>query len=218
MLYRCVIGALLFFTLFTVQRYAQSADVASYRAGEDYVVLDPPVRTRDSNKIEVVEVFWYGCSHCYNFQPLVAQWKQHLPAGVDFWQSPAIWNNTMRLHARAFYTAQALGVGEKLQQPLFNTLVVQRKPLNNEAQIESLFVDYGVDKEAFRRTFHSFGVDSQVKQAEARTRNYQISSTPEVVVNGNYRVSTRSAGGQAQMLEVVDFLIAEEQMQAIGHL
>lgn len=183
--------------------------------GQHYAVLDIPVRTRDSEKIEVVEVFWYGCSHCYKFEPIVAQWKKSLPEDVDFWQSPAIWRSVMSLHAQAFYTAQALGVSDQLHEPLFTALLVERKPLSSEGQIEELFVKYGVDREAFSKAFNSFGVKSQVKQADARQRSFGISATPEIVVNGKYRVSSRLPNGgsqsQADMLKMVDYLVAQER-------
>ena len=199
--------------LLTVASPLLSFAEEAYKQGENYIVLDQRVRTRDSNKIEVVEIFWYGCPHCYHFEPLVKQWKKSLPEDVDFWQSPAMWNAAMQVHAQAFFTAAALGVAEKLHDPLFTTLVVERKRLTNETEIEDLFADYGVDRKQFQKTFSSFSVTSQVKQADARARSYKISGTPEIVVNGKYRVTAGLAGGQAEMLKVVDYLINKEREQ-----
>lgn len=190
---------------------AQPVTEQKYQAGTHYTVLEAPVRTRDSSKVEVVEVFWYGCSHCYHFEPLVSQWKKKQATDVDFWRSPAIWNATMKLHAKAFFTANALAVTEKVHIPLFTTLVVERKRLSNKSQIEDLFADYGVDRAKFGKMFDSFSVNSLVNQADARARSYKVSGTPELVVNGKYRVGAKKAGGQAQMLEVVDFLVAKER-------
>ena len=192
-----------------------NAQPEKFVAGKNYHVLDTPVRTRDSGKIEVVEVFWYGCSHCYHFEPLIKQWKKGIAADVDFWRSPAMWNGPMKIHAQAFYAAEVLGVSEKLHTPLFTTLVVERKRLASPNDIENLFADYGVDREAFKKAFNSFGVSSKVKQADARARSYKISGTPELVVNGKYRVTAKLAGGQAQMLNVVDFLISKERAQLL---
>ncbi|WP_339340161.1 thiol:disulfide interchange protein DsbA/DsbL [uncultured Oceanicoccus sp.] len=179
--------------------------------GKNYIVLDQPVRTRDSSKVEVVEVFWYGCSHCYSFEPLIKQWKKRKPDYVDFWQSPAMWNGTMKTHAAMFYTAEILDVMDKLHDPIFTAMNVERKRLATVGEIEDFFADYGVDRQAFRKAFKSFSVNSMVKQADARARSYKITGTPEVVVNGKYRVSARLAGGQAEMLKVVDFLIEKER-------
>ncbi len=117
----------------------------------------------------------------------------------------------MKVHAHAFFAAKALGVQDTLHEPLFTALVVDRKRLANQDEIEDLFADYGVDREAFKKVFKSFSVTSQVKQADARARSYKITGNPEVVVNGKYRVTARLAGGQAQMLEVVDYLINKER-------
>lgn len=208
-------GLLMFFLQgFALQAVAQDAVVSNgsgYQAGVHYDVLAQPVRTRKRDKVEVVEVFWYGCIHCYHFEPLINDWKKKQADDVDFWQSPAIWNGAMKVHAQAFYTAKALGVLDKLHAPLFTSLVVERKRLANEEELAELFADYGVDKQAFSDTFKSFGVVSQVKQADARARSYKISGTPELIVNGKYRVSSGKAGGQKQMLDVVDFLVNKER-------
>ena len=182
-----------------------------YVAGKDYIVLDTPVRTRDRSKVEVVEVFWYGCSHCSTFDPIITAWKKRQAEDVDFWLSPAIWNGAMKLHAQAFFTAKALGVGEKLHKPFFSALLVERKKLNNPGQIEDFFARYGVPRKDFQKTFKSFSVNSQVKQADARARSYKVAGTPEIVVNGKYRVTAGLAGGQAQMLNVIDFLVNKER-------
>lgn len=183
-----------------------------YIAGEHYLLLDKPVSTHDKSKIEVVEIFWYGCPHCFTFEPMVKQWESQLPADVDFLRMPAMWNNPMKEHARIFYTAKALGVLDKIHEAIFTSLVVERKRLTDEEEIEELFVKYGVDKEAFRKTFKSFGVSNQVKQADVRTRrDYKISGTPEVIVNGKFRVTGQSAGGQGNMFKVVNYLINKER-------
>jgi len=189
--------------------FAKAED--QFVAGKHYQLLEQPVRTRDSSKVEVVEVFWYGCSHCYSFEPLVQQWKRNQSDDVDFWQSPAIWNNSMETHARMFFTAKSLNVFDQVHEPIFAMMNVERKRLTDTDDIEDIFSDFGVDREKFRKTFTSFSVNSQVKQANARARSYKISGTPELVVNGKYRVSGREAGGQTEMLQVVDFLINKER-------
>lgn len=185
----------------------ESANKPAYQAGVHYEILDIPVRTRNPNKIEVTEVFWYGCSHCFHFEPIVHQWSEQQSSDVDFQQSPAMWNDTMETHARAFYTANALGVLEILHKPLFDALNLQNKRLNTEASLEDFFVSHGVDKDKFTKTFNSFGVTSQVKQANARARSYKITGTPEVIVDGKYRISSKMAGSQINMLKVADFLV-----------
>jgi len=183
--------------------------------GEDYELISPAIRTRNPDKIEVVEFFWYGCSHCYDFEPLIQQWRKGVAEDVDFHGSPAVWNAPMELHAKAYYTAEVLGVLETMGPVLFKAMNVDRKRLQSEDEIRELFVANGVSAQDFDKAFESFGVDSMVRQAMARARAAKISGTPSMMVEGKYRVSARKAGGQAGMLEVVDFLVAKER-QARG--
>jgi thiol:disulfide interchange protein DsbA len=190
---------------------ATLANAADYVAGKHYVVLEAPVRTGDATKIEVTEVFWYGCGHCYAFEPLLEKWSKALPADVVLLRSPAIWHPTMELHARAFYTAKALNVLETLHPALFEAMNVGKNKLGTEDDIKKIFTAHGVDGELFGKTFNSFGVGSAVGQADARQRGYKISGTPEIVVEGKYRVSASQAGSHEAMLAVVDHLIATER-------
>lgn len=184
---------------------------ADYVAGQHYTVLEQPVRTRDPSKIEVVEVFWYGCVHCFHFEPLINTWDKALPADVDFWTSPAMWSENMEVHARIFYTADRLGVLQKIHGPLFKAMIDGKKPMVDPKEIEDFFAGFGVERDKFKKVFNSFGVSSLVKQANARARSYRITGTPEMVVNGKYRIDAKMAGGQAEMLKVADYLIARER-------
>jgi thiol:disulfide interchange protein DsbA len=179
-----------------------------------YEKLPVAVRTTDSARIEVVEVFWYGCQHCFHLEPLVSKWEQAIGKDIDFQRSPAMWNQRMAIHAQAFYTAQALGVLARVHGPLFNALNVDRNPLETEQQLAALFSAHGgVKPEDFHKAFNSFGVQAQVKQADARARSYGITGTPEFVINGKYRVSTRTAGSPEAMFKVIDFLVARERAE-----
>jgi len=187
-----------------------------YLAGKHYVVLDSPSRPRDESKIEVIEIFWYGCGHCYHFEPLIKKWKEGVGADVDFWQSPAMWQPVMEVHARAFYTAEALGVLDKLHAPLFSALNVEHKKLKDQQELAAFFANYEVDTETFDKAFNSFSVKGRVRQADARARGFKITGTPELVVAGKYRISGRMAGSQAEMLKVADYLIKRERAAQKG--
>jgi thiol:disulfide interchange protein DsbA len=170
-----------------------------YKEGEHYDLITPAIRTADPGKIEVTEFFWYGCGHCFNFEPLITQWKKGLADDVEFVGSPAVWNQGMELHAKAYYAAQVLGVLDKLHPVLFQAMNVDRKRLASEEEIKALFTANGVSAEDFDAAFNSFGVGSQVRQANSRARAAKITGTPEMMVNGKYRISTRKAGNQANM-------------------
>lgn len=185
---------------------------ADYKAGEDYDIIAPPIRG-SSDKIEVMEFFWYGCGHCYNFEPKVAQWKKSLPDDVKVQGSPAMWRPIMETHAKAFYAAEVLGVLDTMHMPLFQAINIDRKPLADEDSLADLFEKHGVDREEFLKAFRSFGVGSQVRQADARAKAARISGTPEMMVAGKYRISTRKAGSQEGMLKVAEFLIEKERAE-----
>jgi thiol:disulfide interchange protein DsbA len=195
---------------------ALNAQAEEYVEGEHYDLIAPVIRGK-TDKIEVTEFFWYGCGHCYNFEPKLSQWEKSLEDDVAVVGSPAMWNSQMEVHARAFYTAEALGVLEQVHMPLFQALNLDRKRLASEEELADLFAAQGVDREAFSKAYNSFGVGSQVRQANARARAARISGTPELMVAGKYRINTRKAGSQANMLKIADFLIEKvraEQAEA----
>jgi protein dithiol oxidoreductase (disulfide-forming) len=187
----------------------EETPAATYQAGVHYQVLKAPVPTSDPSKIEVAEVFWYGCGHCFRFEPMVNQWSKKQGDDVNFVKSPAMWNGLMETHARAFYAAKALGVLDKVHQPLFNALNLEKKRLADADALAGLFAQYGVAKADFNKAFKAFGVTSQVRLADANARGYKITGTPEMIVEGKYRISAKMAGGQAQMLDVVNYLVAK---------
>jgi len=179
-------------------------------AGKHYEVLAAPVPVRDKSKVEVVEIFWYGCIHCFNFEPAIKAWKAKQAGDVNFFAMPAIWNKPMELHAQAFYTAKALR-SEKAHDALFNAMNVKKNRLKTTDAVKKVFTDAGVDGEKFDKTISSFGIMSQLNLAKSRLKAYRTQGTPEMIVNGKYRVSSSLAGSQGNMLKVVDYLVAKER-------
>lgn len=202
--------SLVLMTLVALPLMALSALAEEWVEGEHYDVITPALRGK-SDKIEVTEFFWYGCTHCYSFEPQIAQWKKSLDDDVVVVGSPAMWNALMEVHAKAFYAAQVLGVLDKVHMPLFQAINVDRRRLDSEDELAALFVANGVAREDFQRAFNSFGVGSQVRQANSRARSARITGTPEMMVAGKYRISTRKAGSQANMLKLATFLIEKER-------
>ena len=193
--------------------YAVAEDVTgTYVAGVDYDLITPPVRGIDADNIEVTEFFWYGCGHCYTFEPMLEQWKKIQPDDVSFRGIPAVWAEKMELHAKAYYAADTLGVLDTMNSVIFQAMNVDNNPLASQADIAALFVANGVSEDDFNKAFNSFGVSSQVRQGIAIAKSAQIAGTPALMVNGKYNVSTRKAGSQADMLKVVDFLVEQERI------
>ncbi|GAB5452946.1 MAG: thiol:disulfide interchange protein DsbA [Halioglobus sp.] len=197
--------------LFALSCSAQEEPM-TYVAGKHYDLITKDVaRTASRDKIEVAEFFWYGCGHCFTFEPLVKEWKTELADDVEFRPIPAVWRDFMELHARAFYAAEALGVLDTLHPVIFQAMNVDRKRLDSESEIKALFTANGVSSDDFDKAFSSFGVGSQVRQAGSTAKSAGLTGTPSMMVEGKYLISTQKAGSQADMLKVVDFLVEKER-------
>jgi len=187
------------------------AQLERYVAGTHYTELRNPVNTPDPAKVEVLEVFWYGCSHCFRFEPLVNDYEQNAPDYVDFNRFPAMWNALMKVHAQVYYAAESLDALDVLHEPIFNAINLEGNRLANERQIGALFQEHGISQSDFESAFNSFSVRTKVNQAESRMTDYQIRSTPNMVVNGKYLVATGEAvRTQQEMMDVVRFLVDKE--------
>ena len=190
------------------------AETEKYQAGVHYEVLPQPIRTADATKIEVNEVFSYTCGHCFNFEAVLHPWSEQLADDVDFQQTPAVWQPALEPHARAYYSAAMLKVLDKVHMPIFEAIHVKREAVRTEADFAAIFAAQGIDSDKFSKAYNSFGMSSMVNQAKARVRGYRVQGTPEIIVNGKYRVSTRQTGGFDGMLSVADFLIEKERSAA----
>ena len=189
---------------------AFTVNAAEFQEGVDYVELPVPVETRDSNKIEVVEVFSYACIHCYNLEPIVAAWLQTAPDDVDFHRLPLVTQRLLPL-AQAFFAADTMGVLDRIHMPMFAAIHEYGIDMSRREYVRRLFVrDAGVDEEEFMRVYDSFGVQSRVRQADAKGRTYRILATPSVVVNGRYVTESGRVGLQG-MFAVVNHLIDLER-------
>ncbi len=179
--------------------------------GKDYESIVPaqPIDDRDG-RVEVVELFWYGCPHCHRFEPYIERWVKRNKGRVHFVRLPAILRNGWALHARAYYAAEALGVVDKIHKPLFDAIHNQHRKLDDEDSLARFFASQGVDEQAFRRAFESFGVDSQVRRAKQMTRRYRAMGTPAVVVDGKYLTDPGMARGFPRLIKVIDYLVDKE--------
>lgn len=179
--------------------------------GIEYKTISPRVNNQiDDTKTEVVEMFWYGCPHCFDFEPNLQKWLARKPKGVNFVRIPAVFNPTWSLHARAYYTAEVLGVLDKTHEALFDAMHLKKQKMATADELADFFAKYGVKKDTFLATFNSFTVDAKVRRAIDLTKRYGIEGVPSMIVNGKYRTSGTLAGGKEGMLQVVDHLIKQE--------
>lgn len=184
---------------------------AEYSDGNGYTTIKTPVRTSDPSKIEVTEIFWYGCPHCNALEPYVNAWKKDLADDVDFKYLPAVFGRNWLAHAKAFYVADLLGIEGKMRADIFNAIHVERRGLNSEDALANFFENYGVSEDEFRKQFNSFAVNSRLKQADAKIRAYGARGVPGIIVNGKYLVSAQTANGNQNIFNVVNFLIEKER-------
>lgn len=189
----------------------------TYTAGKDYILLDTALPTQQPDKIEVAEVFWYGCPHCYAFKPIIEAWEKTLPEDVDFVLLPAALGRAWVPHAYAFYAVSALGQLDKTHTSIFDALARDHKNLNDADAFADFLVKDGVDPAAFRKAYTSFGVKSRMDQAQAKIRGAisggvpAISGVPALIINGKYVVNGTLAGSHENMLKITDFLIQKER-------
>ncbi|WP_372965196.1 thiol:disulfide interchange protein DsbA/DsbL [Marinobacter sp.] len=186
------------------------ASAEPWEDGVHYRTLSSPVNTSSEEGVEVAEVFWYGCPHCYNFKPLSEAWEKNAPEFVNYVRLPAVLGESWAPHAVAFYALESMGELDKVHDALFKALAGERRPLNSAEALADFVADYGVDAEAFVQAYNSFSVRSRVRQAQAKIMGAQITGTPTMLVNGKYIVSASMAKSHENVLKVVDYLINKE--------
>lgn len=189
---------------------AQAADVP-LEAGNTYVELTNPVPVSVPGKIEVVELFWYGCPHCYAFEPTINPWAEKLPTDVNFKRIPAMFGGPWDAHGQLFLTLEAMGVEHKVHNAVFNAIQKEGKRLTKPDEMADFVATQGVDKDKFLATFNSFAIQGQIKQAKELAQKYGVQGVPTLIVNGKYRFDLGSTGGPEQTLNVADQLIAKER-------
>jgi thiol:disulfide interchange protein DsbA len=175
-----------------------------------YDLVNPPHAVADPSKIEVLEFFWYGCPHCYHFEPYLKDWLKTKPANVVFIRQPAIFNAHWAAHAKAFFTAESLGVLDKVHDDFYDAIQNKHETLESEADLAKFFVAHGVKEEDFHKAYKSFAVDAKMRQAETLAPSYGIDGTPALVVNGKYRIGAAKAKSFEKMIETANALIKME--------
>lgn len=196
----------------TAALFGLVAQAAQFQAGKEYVELSSPVAVADPARIEVVELFWYGCPHCYQFEPTLNAWVRQLPADVDFKRIPAMFGGLWDVQGQMFLALQAMGVEQKVHDSIFSAIHNEGKKLASPDEMAQFLAGQGVDKDAFLKAYNSFGVKSQVEKAKKQGMAYQITGVPVMIVNGKYRFDLGSSGGPENTLQVADFLIEKERV------
>lgn len=198
---------------------AHAADPAAgsdskWEAGKNYFLIDPPQPVATGSRIEVLEVFSYACIHCAHFQPYADQIAAGLPDYAEYVYMPAIFNPTWEPFARAYYTAQSLGVLDKTHAALFDALHKERRPMRSIEDLATFYAKYGIDPDRFIEASGSFEVESKLARSRDMVPKYGVDGTPSIIVNGKYRITGQSAGGYPQLIELTHWLVEKEHAAA----
>jgi thiol:disulfide interchange protein DsbA len=191
-----------------------------FKDGQHFNRLMPTQPTvGGADKVEVAEFFWYGCAHCYTFEPYINRWAAGIPANVRFVRIPATWNPLVKLHAQLYYTEEVLVQNGKIEDPegfrsaVFREYHERANRLTSMESIGAIFTRFGVNSEDFESTWSSFEVDQKLRLAQDLARRYAITGVPAIVVNGKYRTGAAEAGGYPTLLEVINELVARETVR-----
>jgi len=186
-------------------------------SAERYKMLSTTQPTSTPGKVEVVELFWYGCNHCHDLEPVLQQWLKTKPDYIEYVRVPAVFRENWMPLARAWYVIDALELGDRVHLNLFKAIHVKKLNMNNLGLLRSFFGNEGVSAEQFDKVYNSFSIDSKVRNAAKLTRDYQITGVPAIIVNGRYMTSVSLTGSHEALLEEIDSLAAREA-EAMGLL
>lgn len=187
-----------------------SASVIAQSIEDSYTNIRPAQPTQTEGKVEVLEIFYYGCVHCYDYEPHLQRWLENLPENAEFRRMPAVFNNSWMPLAKAYYTAVKLGVLKKIHYPLFDAIHKNKRNLFDDNAIKAFFIEQGVDGDKFSRIYNSMEINTKVRQANVMGRKYALTGVPAIVINGKYQTGPSKAGSYENLLKVMNHLVDKE--------
>ena len=173
--------------------------------GEKFKKLSTPVPT-SSEGIEVIEFFWYGCPHCYEFEPELKGWIKRQNKDVVFKKVPIAFREELMPHSQLFYALESMGKGDALNDKIMFAMHRENKRLLNENEIADWAASQGIDRNTFLATYRSFAVVSKARAARQMADAYRIDGVPTIVMQGRYVTSPSIAGTKAKAISVMEHL------------
>lgn len=186
--------------------------MGEYQLGVHYEEVENPRRIR-GDKIEVMEFFSYSCIHCYKLEADLQKWVKKNSDKINFIRSPAFTNESWRILARSYYATETLGITEQRHLAFFHEIQDKRKTFKNLNRLASYFDGKGTSSEEYKTAFNSPAAKQMYAAADQRQRRYKVSSVPTIIVNGKYRVKTTSTVGRSRVMDVVEYLVEQEQLK-----
>lgn len=192
------------------------SSVAVAQSTQPYKLIEPAMPTQDESKVEVLEFFWFGCPHCFAFEPAINQWADSKPDYVNFVREAPPLNPSWEQHSRAFYAAQALDIVDGMFDAMFDQIHKNRKPMRNPKKIAQFIesMDLGVSAADFTKTMDSFAVNTAIKRSMLRAQQAGIQAVPSVVINGKFLTGNTLAGSHQGIINVINELSAQEHEAA----
>ena len=178
---------------------------AEYKLGKDYRLVDNPLPVKRDGIVEVTESFWYGCAHCYSFEPAINSWESKQSDNTKLTKMPITWGPIHQLHAALFFTIEALKLDASTHSAVFVTIHKEGNFLQSPKAIQDFLSKFGVAPEVTAQYLDSFTVKQKVNRGIKYARQLKISSVPMIVVDGTYIVESK--GSFSDMLKVVDHLV-----------
>ena len=182
------------------------AQNAKIEEGFDYRILPIPQAVEVKGKVEVIEFFWYGCPHCYDFEPELGAWVKRQPKDVSFRRVPVAFRDDFLPHSQLFYALEAMGKGDALNEKVMYAMHKENKRLLTESEIADWVASQGVDRNTFLASYRSFAVVSKARAAKQLAEAYRIDGVPTIVMQGKYVTSPSIAGSKAKAIAVMDYL------------
>lgn len=192
------------------------APVTNFVEGKHYHRISPAVETDvEDGKVEVLELFWYGCPHCFQFEPHITAWKDTKADNITFTRMPAVLNRGWLPHARAYYALETMGELERIHPIFFEAIHVQGRRLRDVESMARFLSQHDVDADKFKSAYDSLYVETKINRSGQLVRQYGSSSVPTVIINGKYRTTASDAGGFDNVLGVINML-AEQEAGAVA--
>lgn len=190
-----------------------------WTAGTNYRPVMPAQPTDVApGKVEVIELFWYACPHCYALDPYLESWRKSKAAYIEFRRVPVTWGDVHRAHARLFYTLQALGKEEALHAAVFsemhdkkNYMFAQGDERETIAAQAAFAKAHGISEADFMNAYNSFSVQTNIQKADDLVRRYKVEGVPLMAINGKYLTDVNMGGSPANVISIVNDLAASEK-------
>ena len=186
------------------------AQPVRFEAGVHYKMVQPAQPTNNADKVEVLEVFGYLCPSCSHFQPFIEAWSKGQAESVDYLRMPVVFQPAWKPFARFYYAAEALGILDQAHPAIFRAIHIERQRIRTDGDLANFVSQFGVSTEDYKKAAHSFSVDAKMRRGATMGQRHGVASTPSVIVNGKYRVTGKMAGGYAELIEVIEFLVRLE--------